>query len=80
MSNDDSNYQPISCETYSEFELAIMRQHKLKMVWRIQGQTHIATVLPLDLITREQQEFLLVEDHTDNTFQVRLDHIQSHDF
>ena len=80
MTNDDNNYQPISCELYSEYELAIMHGQKVKLVWHEQGQSRIATVMPLDLVTRDHQEFLIAEDHQREPLQIRLDFIRSQQF
>jgi len=78
--NNDDNYQPISCELYSEYELAIMRGHRIKLVWQENQQTRIATVTPIDLLTREHQEFLVAVNHAGDQLQIRLDHIRSQAF
>ena len=80
MNNDDNQYRPISCELYSEFELAIMHGRKVKLVWQENEQTRIASVTPLDLRTRDHQEFLIAEDHHRQPLQIRLDYIRSHEF
>ena len=80
MNNDDNQYRPISCELYSEFELAIMHGQKVKLVWQEQDKTSIATVTPLDLQTREHQEFLIAEDHLRQPLRIRLDYIRSQQF
>ena len=80
MSKDENQYQPISCELYSEFELAIMQQQQIKLVWHEAGQTRIATVKPLDLKTKNHQEFLLAKDHQGKALQIRLDYIRSQVF
>lgn len=80
MNKDESQYQPISCELYSEFELAIMHGTKVKLVWQESEQTNIATVTPIDLLTREHQEFLVAEDHHRQRLEVRLDHIRAQEF
>lgn len=80
MNKDDNHYQPISCALYSEYELAIMHRQKIRLAWREDGQTRIATITPLDLLTRERQEFLIAEDHEGRRLQIRLDYIRSQDF
>lgn len=80
MNKDENRYQPISCALYSEFELAIMHRQKVKLVWHENGQTHIATVQPLDLMTKNHQEFLIAEDHQAQSLRIRLDYIRSQDF
>ena len=78
--NNDDYYQPISCDLYSEYELAIIRGHKIKLVWQENQQTSIATVTPIDLLTRDHQEFLKAVDHAGDQLQIRLDHIRSQTF
>ena len=81
MNNDENNnYQPISCELYSEYELAIMHGQKIKLVWKEDGQINIAYVTPLDLRTQEHQEFLIAQDHNQQLLRIRLDFIRSQEF
>lgn len=80
MSKDDNKYQPISCALYSEYELAIMHRQKIKLVWLENGLTRVATAQPLDLLTKDHQEFLIAEDHEGQALRIRLDFIQSQDF
>ncbi|MDH5407834.1 MAG: transcriptional antiterminator, Rof [Gammaproteobacteria bacterium] len=76
MNKDDTSYQPVSCDIHSEYELAIMHKKHLTLCWDDHGQIISANVLPLDLITREKQEFLLVKDENDKRLEIRLDHIR----
>ncbi|MDH5446698.1 MAG: Rho-binding antiterminator [Gammaproteobacteria bacterium] len=80
MNNDDNNYQPISCELYSEYELAIIRNQKIKLVWQVGEQIHIGIIKPLDLQTHEHQEFLIGQNHQKRLHKIRLDHIRSQEF
>ena len=80
MNNDETHYQPISCELYSEYELAIMHGNKIKLVWQENDQTQIATITPLDLKTRDHQEFLVAEDHQRQPLEIRLDYIRTQTF
>jgi len=80
MSNDDNHYQPISCALYSEYELAIIRGQKIKLVWQQNQQTNIAFITPLDLKTEDHQEFLIAQDHNRDMLRIRLDHIRSQEF
>lgn len=80
MNKDENQYQPISCELYSEFELAIMHSQKIKLVWQENGQANIAVVTPLDLCTEDHQEFLIAQDHNKQLLRVRLDYIRSQEF
>lgn len=80
MNKDQNQYQPISCALYSEYELAIMHRQLVRLVWQEAGQTRIATVKPLDLKTRNHQEFLVAEDQQGQTLSIRLDYICSQEF
>lgn len=72
-----SDYTPIDCGLYSEYELAIIRRQKLRISWRgDDGLSHMATVTPLDLETRSGAEYLQARDHAGNMLDLRLDHIQ----
>ena len=71
-----SDYTPIDCALYSEYELAIMRKWKLRIGWRdTQGMTHVETVLPRDLQTRHGEEFLIMETRDGRCLEIRLDQI-----
>ena len=71
-----SDYTPIDCDRYSEFELAIMRKWKLRIAWHdAEGQSHVEVLLPRDLQTRHGEEFLLAETTAGKQVEIRLDHI-----
>ena len=73
-----SDYIPIDCALHSEYELAIMHHHKLRLSWEdIDGQTHVETVTPTDLLARQRQEFLVLRNQNQQTFELRLDRIRS---
>ena len=78
MNKEDPPYLPVPCELHSQYELAIMQRQTLKLVWRDGQQTHISTVAPLDLQTRQGQEFLIAKDQQGQRLQIRLDYIQQH--
>ena len=80
MNKDENQYQPISCELYSEFELAIIRHQRIKLVWWDNNQHSIGLLTPLDLITEDHQEFLIAQDHNKQLLRVRLDYIRSQEF
>ncbi len=70
-----TDYQPIACALHSEYELAIMHRQKLKLKWHDDtGAIHSATVLPLDLQTKNHEEFLLVA-YDGKQESIRLDRI-----
>jgi Rho-binding antiterminator len=71
-----TDYIPIDCGQYSEYELAITHRQRLRVTWRdTGGQPRIDAVTPLDLLTREHQEFLIVENSAGQRFELRLDYI-----
>ncbi len=80
MSNDhyDDSYQSISCADYSNYELWIMRNQSLIAAWKkANGQECIANLQPLDLQTRNKQEFLIARLPQGDRVEIRLDHIIS---
>jgi Rho-binding antiterminator len=71
-----TDYTPIDCASYSEYEAAIVQHLRLRLSWRQpDGQLRIDVVRPIDLKTRHQEEFLLVETRNRNRLELRLDHI-----
>lgn len=71
-----SDYTPIDCDQYSEYELAIIRKWKLRVGWRdTQGQTHVEMLQPRDLQTRQGEEYLIAETATGDRLEIRLDQI-----
>ena len=71
-----TDYTPIDCGKHSEYELAIMQGRLLRLSWQDgEGQAHIAVLLPLDLLTRNHEEFLVGRDEQDNRVELRLDYI-----
>ena len=71
-----ADYVSISCATYSEYELAVLRRQKLRLVWHEDNVIHDRVILPLDLQTRNHEEFLIGRDETGATVTIRLDHIR----
>ena len=71
-----SEYTPIDCDRYSEYELAIMRKRKLRICWRdAEAVTHVEMLLPRDLQTRHGEEFLIAENSAGERLEIRLDRI-----
>jgi Rho-binding antiterminator len=68
-------YSPMSCERYSQLELAILRRRMLRLRWVGRGLTHIEVVQPEDLRTRRHAEYLLVRDALRRRRFLRLDRI-----
>ncbi len=74
-------YEPIDCELYSRYELAIMHRQTLRLAWRDEaGVTHLKTVRPRDLRTHEHCEYLLADTLAGAPLSLRLDRIVRVDF
>jgi Rho-binding antiterminator len=71
-----SDYQPIACDLYSRYELAVMHRTKLTLCWRdSDGLAHLETLLPEDLVTRNGEEFLVARTVAGAQLRLRLDQI-----
>lgn len=70
------NYRPISCASYSDYEVAILHRRKLHLRWAEANVIHEEIVTPNDLQTREHQEFLVCRTQSGAEIHVRLDHIR----
>ena len=71
-----TDYTPIDCDLHSEYELRILQQRPLCVRWRDpDGQHHIETLQPLDLVTRNREEFLVAENRQGQQLEIRLDYI-----
>jgi Rho-binding antiterminator len=71
-----TDYVPVDCGLYSEYELAIMHRDRLRLSWRdAAGNAHIGVVTPTDLRTREGAEFMIVTAQDGATLEIRLDRI-----
>lgn len=69
-------YVPISCDLHSEYELAILRRQRLRLVWADGNVLHDEVVLPLDLKTARHEEYLICHAKDDTLREIRLDHIR----
>ena len=70
------NYKPVSCETHSQYELAIMHDQQLCIHWQVQPNTSITEILnPYDVITNQGAENLLTRDPNGKDTKIRLDKI-----
>ena len=71
-----TDYQPIACGLYNRYELAVMHRTPLTLCWRgADGLSHLETLLPEDLETRNGEEFLVLRNGAGEQFRVRLDRI-----
>ena len=66
-----SDYQRISCETHSIYQLAIMRGQSIQV--NIDGRTQ--TIQPKDIITKISAEYLIFMDEDNVQQELRADKI-----
>lgn len=72
-----SDYRPIDCSLYDRYEAAIMHRDRLRLRWvDPAGTTHLSTLTPDDLETRDGEEFLLGHTLDGASIRLRLDRIQ----
>ncbi len=70
------DYQPVDCGFHSELELAIMHDRRLTIRWQqADGAAQQQSLKPIDLITRQHQEFLVYEDEAGQRDEIRLDNL-----
>ena len=72
----DRPYQPIACDLYSQFELAIMHRLRIRLRWIEDNVIHDQAVTPIDLRTLQHAEFLVCRVGAAAPFLVRLDRIR----
>ncbi len=71
-----TDYTPIDCARYSEYEVAILQGRPLRISWHdADGQSRIAVCTPLDLVTRDHAEYLVVRPADADRLELRLDRI-----
>ena len=70
-----SEYKPVACEMHSLYELAVMHHTAALVRWRHDGSVREARLLPLDVETRNREEFLIAETAEHETVHIRLDRI-----
>ncbi len=69
-------YHPVPGELYDTYELAILRHQWLRLGWRApRGERRVEAVLPIELRTRQQAEYIVVEDLLGRRRFLRLDRI-----
>jgi transcriptional antiterminator Rof (Rho-off) len=71
-----TDYKPISCALYAQFEHWIIRRRTLRVVWREpRSINRLEQLKPLDLQTRNHEEFLIARRDNGETVELRLDRI-----
>lgn len=73
MTND---YSPIACALWDEWELAILKKTEMAIAYlNDAGQKESVHAVPVDLITRDKAEFLIIELDGDRK-EIRLDQLR----
>jgi transcriptional antiterminator Rof (Rho-off) len=73
-----TDYRHVDCDLHSEYELVIMQRSKIMLTWQdVAGSVHTEAVLPLDLLTRSGEEFMVFSTGAGTECKIRLDHIRS---
>lgn len=76
MSTHRSDYVPIPCIEHEKLEFAVLRRQKLDLRWLDEaGEARHSTVLPTDVTTRDQAEWLTYQDLNGTVGVLRLDRI-----
>ena len=71
-----TDYRPIPCALYSQYEIAILHRTPLRVRWRdTDGVTYLETLTPEDLVTRNGEEFLVGRNAAGEARRLRLDRV-----
>ena len=71
-----TDYRIVDCDLHDLYEIAILRRHRLLLNWRdVDGMAHLELVLPLDIRTRPDGEFLISSKADGQRAEIRLDTI-----
>ena len=69
-------YQPILCSLHDEYEIAIMHKKTLDIKYSDDpGVSTRGTVLPIDLLVKNKEEYLLFKTSDGEELSIRLDKI-----
>jgi Rho-binding antiterminator len=71
-----AGYVPIPCARYDFYEIAIMHRSRLRLGWQDGKVSYEQEVTPLNLETRDGEEFLILCDADGIRREVRLDRIR----
>ncbi len=72
----DTDYKPISCASYDQYEIAILHGSKMHLTWQTDNVIYDQVVTPLNLRTALGAEYLTLRLASGETAEVRLDHIR----
>ena len=71
----ETDYQPIACANYDQYEIAILHGAKMHLTWQTGNVTYDQVITPLNLRTAHGEEYLILRLASGETVEVRLDHI-----
>ena len=71
-----SDYRIVDCDLHDLYEIAILRRRRLLLNWRdAAGMSHLEMILPLDMRTCPDGEFLVSVRANGERTEIRLDRI-----
>jgi transcriptional antiterminator Rof (Rho-off) len=71
-----SDYEVVSCASHSEYELWIMHGEQLRVRWFDEdGLEHTEVLRPVELETRQGEEYLVARTESNKRRRIRLDKI-----
>ena len=74
-------YDPVSCDIYSRYELAILRGQRLRVAWRAaRGTDRVEHLQPIILRTRTGGEYMIARNLMGQRRVMRLDRIRRVEF
>ncbi len=72
----DTDYKPISCANYDQYEIAILHGSAMHLTWQAGNVTYDQVVTPLNLRTALGAEYLMLRLASGEVTEVRLDLIR----
>ncbi|MES9991543.1 MAG: transcriptional antiterminator, Rof [Candidatus Thiodiazotropha sp.] len=70
------DYVAIPCAQHEAYQYAVMKGTMLQLIWHDEeGQACRVQALPIDVLTRDQAEFLVVKQQNGAIRSIRLDRI-----
>ena len=71
-----NTYKPIACSLHDEYEIAIMHKKHLNIKWSDDSdEQHTGNVLPIDILVKDKEEFLVATTRDNKELCIRLDKI-----
>lgn len=79
MTDTSQPYKPIACALHDQYEIAIMFRSHINISWHEDNkEQHTAEVLPVDLLVKNGEEFLVARNADNQELCIRLDRIELH--